>query len=249
MSELSTGATLLDLPVELRLQIASYALEQPRDSGLVWKQTPGDDHGVYHGLLPDENYSSASNLGLLLVCRSFYEDFTRLAYGKTTFVLQRDAKGCLDRMPLARSQTIRRLVIPFEQLHAFSTCSFDMKLEDLSIVCPDRSECNLNTMVDFLRCVDSIKHIRLLFQDNEIKHRHLKQCYSLAGAILKEDHYQRYDAPGAPNIEASWWSWKYDAIMHIFTFTAQPPKPIMEEKAYMELVAPLIEELIGHWTY
>jgi hypothetical protein len=63
--------------------------------------------------------------------------------------------------------------------------------------------------------------------------------------MLKEDHYQRYDVPGAPNVEKTWWVWGYDYVDNTFELVAQPPKPVLPEAEYIEFVAPMVRRLMS----
>jgi hypothetical protein len=62
---------------------------------------------------------------------------------------------------------------------------------------------------------------------------------------MKEDHYQRYDAPDAPNLEATWWDWCYSPDYSHITFEAQPPRPILPEEEYMLLMKPKVDALMA----
>ncbi|KAF2852581.1 hypothetical protein T440DRAFT_466711 [Plenodomus tracheiphilus IPT5] len=252
MPIVAAGGPLLSLPAELRLHIAAYVLEQPRNAGLTQRRTGSDIVWRPGSFVPDATYSSASNLHLLLVCRLFYNDFVRLAYEKTTFMLRHSADKHIDQLPTTRLQSIRKVIVPFEQLdvlkwqepNKFFIQSY-IRLESLSITNFERWDAQSHTkiMVDFLRHVENIESIRIILQGNP-PHKQRNQCWALVGAVLKDDHYQRYDAPDAPNLENTWWNWSYDRQAHTFSLTAQEARPFMEEEAYMVYAAPLIHGLM-----
>ncbi|CBX97523.1 hypothetical protein IAQ61_007068 [Plenodomus lingam] len=250
MSQLATMVTFLDLPVELRLQIAAYVLEQPRHAGLVWKGTTAD---VYKGFVPDTAYHSAPNLNLLLVCHSFRNDCSRLAYERTTFFPGSNVNEHICRCPPARLQDLRKLIVPFEPFEALirqSPSNFfandSLRLERLTVIHFDgwNAKTHTKVMVDFMRRVENIRSIIITLRDDNVVHKHRKQCCALVGAILKEDHFQRYDAQDAPKLEKTWWTWSYNHHLQTFNFTAQSAKTVMEEEAYMNDVAPLIQSLM-----
>lgn len=66
----------------------------------------------------------------------------------------------------------------------------------------------------------------------------------LVGLILKEDHHQRYDFPGAPHLPVRWWDWRFDEGEQSFELVARDPVGVVEEQEYMEMVKPWIEQLI-----
>lgn len=98
-------------------------------------------------------------------------------------------------------------------------------------------------MTGYLRQLKNIRTIHFIPLNNELQ-THRNNCYSLIGAILKEDHYERYDAIGAPHLETTWWKWSHNRNSQIFTFTAQDARPVMEEETYMVSVKPLIDDLM-----
>lgn len=62
---------------------------------------------------------------------------------------------------------------------------------------------------------------------------------------MKEDHFQRYDAPGAPNVEACWWGWQLNSLVDTITFTAQAPRPALLEEDYMLLMKPKVDAMMA----
>ena len=82
-------ATILSLPVELRLRIAEYAVFD--EEYLILH----DDH--------------LRNLALLLVCRQFHDDFTQLVYNNTKFVVGADIDQALVRLHELSEYKIRNI--------------------------------------------------------------------------------------------------------------------------------------------
>ncbi|KAF1925688.1 uncharacterized protein M421DRAFT_7708 [Didymella exigua CBS 183.55] len=67
----------------------------------------------------------------------------------------------------------------------------------------------------------------------------------LIGAIMKEDHFQIYDALGAPNIEATWWGWHLSTQADMITFAAQNSRPVLPEEEYMLLMKPKVDAMMA----
>ncbi|KAI0619251.1 O-methyltransferase [Pyrenophora tritici-repentis] len=95
MSKTNDRTGFLSLPTELRLQIASYALEQlPTDEERLIHLAQPWKTSVYNSV-----YKSSKNLAIRLVCREFNRDFSRLAIQKTTFVLYGGLGTVIDAQP------------------------------------------------------------------------------------------------------------------------------------------------------
>ena len=100
-------------------------------------------------------------------------------------------------------------------------------------------------MVGLLRRLQNVKTLKFVLNGANVK-GFFKTWYNrLIGLILKEDHFQRYDAPGAPNLEDTWWIWSYDDEKRWFELVAQKPKEVMVESDYMEMVKPLVQRLVA----
>lgn len=103
---------------------------------------------------------------------------------------------------------------------------------------------NTKILVSFLRQLRRVEVLKFIMY--ETRRGVNRTVYlSLVGAILKEDHFQRYDAPGAPNIEATWWTWCLNPQKNMITFQAQKPRPIYPEDEYMLLVKPMVDALMA----
>lgn len=246
MTEYAPQTTFLSLPTELRLQIAAYALEQSLDDG-PFKTEPitycdPDSVGPpTHTLSLDPSYTATSNLSILLVCRQFRDDFRCLALQKTWFLLTvhqgRTIAGQTDELlrnvrKIAISCGYHDSILSWYRFPFNNTC---MKLDELTLsmfYLPDIME-----LVRLLRRLQNVKVMRILPHV-------LDGVRRLFGAILKEDHFQRYDARNAPNLPKTWWEWSYNQEESGYILVAQDPKPVMEEEDYMRFVKPLIDELM-----
>lgn len=100
-------------------------------------------------------------------------------------------------------------------------------------------------VVGLLRRLEHVKSLKFVQNAAFTKRRFQAWYNQIIGLVLKEDHFQRYDAPEAPHIEATWWEWRFDSAEKSFEFTACPAKPVMLESDYMEMVAPLVARLMS----
>jgi hypothetical protein len=236
MLEAATRTTFSSLPTELRLHIAAYALEQEPFAGFIHQELPK--------LCPDLRYKSSFNLSIRLVCRQFWDDFTRLAYQKTRFVLSYKTAQIIGDQPDERLKNVRRLVIDCDHRTSLVTLwqqyPFNRACLQLDELCIMHIQfCDIALLARVFRQLRNVKLIRF------IKHRWF-ECYRLMGAILREDHHQRYDAPDAPNLGSTWWDWMCNEQEDSFTLVAREPMPLMEEQEYMLFVKPKVDEVMDN---
>jgi hypothetical protein len=213
--------TFLSLPAELRIQIATYALEQSED--VIASECREDRL--------DSAYVAASNLSILLVCRRCQRDFKNLAYQKTTFVLTHHTMQAIHQQPVANLQNLRKLVIesnldPIAMWHKYPLDNESLHLDELCIVTSDHG---FRLITGLLRRLRNVKTLRI-FPTSGNPHMHYAY---LVGIMQKADHYQRYDAPDAPDIGYTWWDPCYNAQAVSFDLVAQDPVPLMDEEDYM----------------
>lgn len=251
------ATTFSSLPAELRLQIAAFVLEQPPNAGLIYEEDVRDDNtGIVDmfsdvvkvsGFHLDPRYSAADNLSILRVCRQFRNDFFDLAYQKTRFLLVENATELILRQPEGHLRNVRKLAIRCDSstLAAWDHWPFNDERVHLDELCiallPD--ERKYPVLVRVLRNLRDVESIRIMHHPLSTSVNRV-DCNRLIGLILKEDHYQRYDAPNAPNLESTWWDWSCKGSTGDFIFVAQEPKPIMEEAEYMKFVKPKIDAAI-----
>ena len=100
-------------------------------------------------------------------------------------------------------------------------------------------------VVGLLRRLEHVNSFKIVQNAAFTTQRFQAWWYQIIGLILKEDHYHRYDAPDAPQVEAAWWDWHFDSAEKSFEFIARPSKPVVPEPDYMEMVAPLVARLMG----
>ncbi|KAG9376653.1 O-methyltransferase [Pyrenophora tritici-repentis] len=246
MSKTNDRTGFLSLPTELRLQIASYALEQlPTDEERLIHLAQPWKTSVYNSV-----YKSSKNLAIRLVCREFNRDFSRLAIQKTTFVLYGGLGTVIDAQPDELLRDVRRLVIPVHRIfHPLPEFLFNRECLHLDELCLyDTLESIIRhrkTLIYMLRYLKNVKRVSFSADPRSSCSKTQRLAFRrLIGQILKEDHYQRYDSPNAPQPETTWWSWIYSNDSAHEFLTAQEPKPIMAEQDYMLLVKPKIDELM-----
>jgi hypothetical protein len=237
--------TILSLPVELRLRIAEYATfeEEFLILGFPWR----DDNNLGH----KHYYKPSEYLALLLVCRQFHDDFTQLAYNNTKFVVCCDIDQALVRLHELPEYKIRNIrTLTFEPDTKIGVCERflretpQLQLHQLDIVFFDSIEQRgISEIVSFFRRLSNTKVVKFMYDRYNWYDR--KAWCVLIGAMMKEDHYQRYDAPGAPNLEATWWDWCYSPGYSHITFEAQSPRSILPEEEYMLLMKPKVDALMA----
>lgn len=249
------------LPTELRLQIAAHVVEQPSNAGLIYEgKEQVNETGIVDSLtdrkIPgfhlDAHYSAASNWSLLRVCRQFWVDFSKLAYSQTRIVLFPSQLHMLHSKPDDFVRNIRKLALSCDLLTLSSWEEYilnepRLQLEELCIAMVDQvlPYDKYPLLVRLLRHLQNVKSIRFVLDPSGTVADQVN-CDSLIGSILKEDHHERYDANNAPQLESTWWTWEHKDDQGSRLFTSQPPKPLMDEQAYLEIVRPLIDDAISN---
>jgi hypothetical protein len=239
MSQVIGETTLLSLPIELRLEIVGYALEQP-DAGLTRTLMARKTRRF----TIDDRYKPSTNLSIRLVCRQFYIEFSRIAIQKTLLVLSKDSALVANQQPDELLRDVKKLrfccnhedITEWQEYVLNKQC---MHLDELDLVISLDGSANRKALIGLFRRLRNVKQVKLLFPDPH-------ECIQLIGELLKEDHFQRYDAPNAPNLESTWWKWNYDNDSSWAVFVAQEPKPIMAEEDYMLLMKPEVDYIMNY---
>jgi hypothetical protein len=245
MSYTAPDATFLCLPIELRLEIVAYALQQ-FEAGLIKVHSSNEERGCFR---IDEKYKSSNNLAIRLVCRQFNAEFHRLAIQNTLFVLSKSSTLVSNQQSDKLLQDVRKLRIYCDHevitaWHEYPLNRRCMHLNELQFVMP---LCNSNrtALVGLLRRLRNVKQVKLLFPDHCFT-REPYEYIKLLGELLKEDHYQRYDAPNAPNFESTCWEWSFEKESSWAVFEAREPMPLMEEGHYLLLMKPKIDYIMDY---
>jgi hypothetical protein len=253
----SAPTPILTLPTELLLQISFYVLSQPPQTGTITR-------GSLRKRIPsflnretclDYSYVPSHNLRLLLVCRRFHRELYNLAYQMTTFTLPSHPHETISNQTDDMLQNIRKLVVecPWSQVVRWQY-PFDKEcllLDELSIFRPpgragDQDMASFLLRLQYVKMlVLSVRHASVLEQIHRSVPTTPRDEYrKLIGQMLKLDHYERYDAPGAPDVARSWWNWSYDGEAHTIRFTAREPMPVMPEEEYLILIKPRVDEIM-----
>ena len=252
MSE-TQALTFLDLPTEIRVAILEYVFEANLyGDGFVNRNEPG-------GIVIDDDYTATSNMAPLLTCRQFYQDANYVAIARTPFVI-RDTFTNISRqlatlhpkqVESIRSITFLAGLRQFQNMQQWGMYPFglpSLRLATLTFVFPRSSYWQYpndhnHEIVKLLRNLESVQKIVFVRNGANVK-GHFRTWYNrLVGFILKEDHHRRYNCD-PPIVEKVWWSWSYDDLAESFCLEAKPAKPIMKEEDYMEMMKPLVQELI-----
>lgn len=228
-------ANFFSLPTELRLHIATYALEQPRDIGIRKSQE----------LRINPKYDAASNLSILLVCRQFKQDFTDIAYHMTRFIMVGPKVRVVIQAPAKKLRNLKKAVIAadWSQIETWQVYPFNQKclvLEELCIVAMVPSDHVIGPFTKLLRRLQNVKILRMFpsFGDYRLIYGRL------VGAMYKDDHYHRYDATDAPSIRDTWWEPQFNAQDISFDFATCEAEPPMAEVDYMVMMKPKIDEIM-----
>ena len=244
MSTFKPRAGLLSLPVELLLQISEHVFGQQPDAGFMTPIAP------VTGLTVDREYSSTACLDLLLVCRRFRDELTKVAFRHTVFIV---SDGCYPSShtlePLQRHQmhSLRNVVLLFEPDYycgmikwrwPFNTKTVNLNtltvaFDSVSTTDPamwdELTTIIVTDTVEFLRRLEHVERVKFVQNGIRFSGGFRNFHNKLVGKLLKEDHYQRYDAPGAPHIEATWWDWQSNDAQESIEFFARPAKAMVPE--------------------
>jgi len=245
--------SFLDLPTEIRLAILEYVFEaSPLNDGFTNHNHPG-------GLLINHNYTATTTLSPLLTCRQIHHDSAQLALSRTPFLITDLYSKLPQRLSLLRKpqqRAIRDIAVvagarQMRDMGSWGPYPFgcaDLTLRKLTIVL-HRSAHWLylgDFTADVVRLLRNLGNVdTLVFVRNgaNVKGHFRTWCNRLVGLVLKEDHRCRFDVV-PPVLEGVWWSWVFDEVGEWFRLVARGPKPVMGEGEYMEVVRPLVEELM-----
>ncbi|KAF2191582.1 hypothetical protein K469DRAFT_558543 [Zopfia rhizophila CBS 207.26] len=257
MTDTTPSSRFLTLPAELRLAILDFALSSQNNGDGFCNRSPVWPGGLYL----DENYSSSSsNLGILLTCRQFRHDFTVLAFSRIPFVITDIYSSLLTRLNILQSHqisAIRHLTFvagarQFREMVHWHRYPFNveaLRLDSLKVVLHRSAHWHYpsdftSDMVSLLRRLQHVQSLSFFRNGANVK-GFFKTWYNrLIGLVLKEDHYQRYDAPSAPNVEDTWWDWGFDDSGEWFELQAREKRALLAEEEYLEGMRPMVERLM-----
>lgn len=242
---------LLSLPAEIRNAIFEHTFRYA-DAGLRTKC-----NGT---VVLDEDYSVRQKLRCLLACRQLNNDASLLAFHQVHFVVTNLFINIPERLSLlqpSRLEALRSLAFiadarHFTKMHVHHWKSYpfgmpELTLDTLTVILHRSSAWHYlfdytANIVQLLRQLQGVR--RLVFVRNQafVKGSFKTWYNRLVGLILKVDHHQRYNV-FPPQPEQTWWSWSFDEKAQTFCLAAQPAKPLVEERTYIESILPLVERL------
>ena len=242
---------LLSLPAEIRVAILEYVYESTsKRHGLI-----EDTQSV---TLLDEDYAASKRLSPLLTCRTLYNESYALGISSTTYLMtslfgdapQRLSSLQPDTLQLIRSFTFVADARQFRKLVDWHLDAFDtpaLQLDTLTIVLHRSSFWHYlfdytEGVVKLLRILRNVKRLVIVRNNARVKGSFKTWNNRLIGHLMKTDHFERYDRFPAC-LEQVWWNWSFDDTAQTICLDARPPKPVMEENAYMDMILPFMREL------
>ncbi|KAL5114583.1 hypothetical protein ACEQ8H_007552 [Pleosporales sp. CAS-2024a] len=222
--------TLLSLPIELRLEIATYALQQAKNVGI---KKPGATYSI------DGAYDAGKNLSLLLVCRQFYRDFGDIAYQMTRFLFLGSKLRSISHATDTKLRHLRKVVIDSQWHHIENWDAYPFNrdcivLEELCILAINPRDDLVAPVRDLLSRLRHVKKLRIF-----------PASAKASTSMYKDDHYYRYDAPFAPVTSITSWEPCMNPLDASFDFVASKAPPIMAEEEYMVMMKPKIDHIMA----
>ena len=206
----------------------------------------------------DECYSANEYLRPLLTCRQVYREGTLLALNRTSFVISNLFFQIPERLSTLHPKQIKAIrnitfvadARHFRRLVDWGRFPFNMPnlyLDTLTIVLHRSSFWHYlfdftRGMTYLLRRLHGVRRF-VIVRNSALVKGSFKTWYNrLVGLIMKIDHHERYEKIPS-NLEQVWWAWSYDAVAQSICFEARPPRPLMGEEPYMQMMQPLMEDL------
>lgn len=245
-------ASLLTLPSELRSHILEYVFDENLYHKGLRRHTAGSSVTI------DYLYSASSLLTPLLTCKRLYLDGHIPAFKSTNFLVTNlyiDIPERLSRLSNKQLNALRSITLVadsrhFRNMRAWGDHAFNnaaLSLDSLTIVL---HQTTLHYLFDFtadiaklLRRLQGVQRIVFVRNAAYVKGAFKTWCNRLIGIIMKIDHHERYDAK-PPNLEQTWWVWKFDHEAETFCLDARPSKEMVPEETYMQQIKPLIDQLM-----
>lgn len=242
--------TLLTLPAEIRNAI----LEQVFDDDIL--RDAFLNHKTSSGLRLDDAYRASIHLRPFYACKQLYSEGNTMAWNKTNFVAGSRFNNIRCRLLTLSPQqigAIRNITFVADAHHFRDFVRWNqdplgvpnLYLDTLTIVLHCGGQHYLyeftSGITSLLRRLHSVRRIIFVRNQAFIKGGFRTWYNRLIGLIMKVDHFQRYDnIPSTP--EQVWWKWDFDEIAQTISLEALPPKPIMGEEEYMQVLMPLMED-------
>lgn len=243
--------SLLTLAAEIRNTIIEYVFDgNILINGFL-------EHGEHGGIVLDKSYKASDQLRPFTACKQLYNEGIAVAWDKTNFISGNTWSNLGARLhALSPSQigSIRHLTFVADAAHFRNLIKWNqhpfglpnLRLETLTVTlypCVGHYLFDYTSGITYL--LRRLQHVRrIIFVRNRalVKGGFRTWYNRLVGLMMKVDHFLRYDRiPSTP--ETVWWRWHYDELAQMITLEAQPPRPLMGEEPYMQMMMPLMIEL------
>jgi hypothetical protein len=243
---------LLSLPAEIRNTIFEHIFnDNILGDGFI-------EHNEFGGIRLDTTYKASDYLRPFSACKQLYTEGNAMAWSRTNFIAGTrfsHVRSRLYRLNPDHIASVRNLAFVADAHHFRDLVQWNqdpfglpnLQLDTLTIIL--HSPGAWHYLFDFtsgitylLRRLQNVRRIIFVRNRALVKGGFRTWYNRLIGLMMKVDHFQRYDRiPSNP--ERVWWKWSYDAIAQTINLEAQPPKPMMGEEPYMQMMRPLMEEL------
>lgn len=253
--------TLLNLPLEIRLQILTHVLYQPPRTGFHLQTTSQTSISTQRpsALYYSTSYLSSTNLTPLLVCRQLHFEISLLGFSFTHFIIPSTVANpstCLSVLSNRQVSVLRKISLIIagpRQLRSlvhwtqFPFNNQHLKLSSLGLIFHRSPHAHYpadftTDLVHLLRRIDNVERIWFLRNGANVKGGFRTWCNRLVGQMLSVDHWERYDTPENPAVERWWWEWGFDDLEQRFELRAVESKEVVTEEVYMQRVRPWVEE-------
>lgn len=245
-------STFSTLPAEIRTTILEYVFIDTSNTSPLTKTSSGN-------ICMNETYKSSQNLLPLLVCRTWYQDASLLAFNHTPFLVSNPFCDIPSRLTTLlhtkQISAIRSLAFVADKRHFRKLSEWNdhpfgiqsLRLETLTIILQRSSSWHYmfdytSDIVHLLRILQNVKRLVFVKNNAMVKGSFRSWFNRLVGLILKIDHAERYDRV-VPNLEKTWWRWEFDGVGERFWLEAEQPKEMVDEESYMRGILPLMEGL------
>lgn len=245
------NSSLLALPAEIRNTIIERVFDDDilKDGFL--------EHGKPGGIVLDISYKASDRLRPFSACKQLYNEGISTAWDKTNFISSNrfgNVRGRLYALSPRQIASIRNLTFVADAAHFRDLIKWNqdpfglpnLRLDTLTILLhpgPWHYLFDYTSGITYLlRRLQSVRRITFIRNRALVKGGFRTWYNRLIGLMMKVDHFQRYDhIPSNP--ERVWWRWSYDELAQTISMEAQPPRPLMGEEPYFQMMLPLMQEL------
>ncbi|PPJ53986.1 hypothetical protein CBER1_02945 [Cercospora berteroae] len=246
-------STISTLPAEIRTTILEYVFSNTSNNSTSLIKTSSGNICMH------ETYKPSLKLSPLLVCRTWYQDASLLAFNHTPFLISNPfhdiPRTISTTLHTKQISSIRSLAFVADKRHFRKLSEWNnhpfgipsLNLSTLTIILQRSSSWHYmfdytSDIVHLLRVLQNVKRLVFVKNNAMVKGSFRSWFNRLVGLILKIDHAERYDRI-PPNLEKTWWRWEFDGVGERFWLEAGEPKEVVDEETYMRGILPLMEGL------